>query len=276
MSLQVQKMLSMRWRIGARCGPWPGSSRRRGLTIVASSSLTAIANARPGVALVAEQRLAALAVAARQQRERDVALVDLRRRELKRARGAVGREHRMQPKTPEIAAVAGAPAVIGGIAQLRAPDGLAALRARNRGAVDQQQIVLRAGALAGEDPQQPFQRVSQPAATLEVPRLLGQLRKQMPELLTGDGEKAPVRRDAHDRLRDAQRDDLRVCDSSRRVRLPVRQEIVGGAEHRREQQVEVGVHRGPHRSAMRVSTADFDPAAAKSSTNTGSPVESTI
>jgi hypothetical protein len=39
------------------------------------------------------------------------------------------------------------------------------------------------------------------------------------------------------------------------------QEIVGRDEHGAEPQVEVGVHRGPFRSAMPLSTADFDPAA---------------
>ena len=46
-ALAVQKMLSMRWRIGARWTARPGSSRRRGRTTVASSSLTAWAKARP-------------------------------------------------------------------------------------------------------------------------------------------------------------------------------------------------------------------------------------
>jgi len=39
---------------------------------------------------------------------------------------------------------------------------------------------------------------------------------------------------------------------------PFRQEIVRGAEHRNEQQVEVGEHRGPLGSTARLSTADFD------------------
>jgi hypothetical protein len=47
MSLQVQKMLSMRWRIGARCGRGPGSSLRRGLRMVAFRSLTWLANLVP-------------------------------------------------------------------------------------------------------------------------------------------------------------------------------------------------------------------------------------
>ena len=182
----------------------------------------------------------------------------------------------MQPKAPEIAAVTGAPAVISGVCQLRATDGFTALRAGDRRAVNEQQIVREARTLAGEDPKQPLQRVDQAATALEVPGLLRQLWEQVPETLARDRKKPPIRRDPHDRLRHAQRDDLRVCDPSSRVGLPVRQEIVGGAEHRREQQVEVGVHRGPLWSAMRDSTADFDPAALKPSTNTARPAESTI
>jgi hypothetical protein len=96
------------------------------------------------------------------------------------------------------------------------------------------------------------------------------------EALGRDREEPSIRRDPHDRLRHAQRDDLRVCDPSSGVVLPLGQEIVGRDEHGREQQVEVGVHRGPHRSAMQLNTADFDPAAPKPSTNTAPAVESLI
>ena len=47
MSLQVQKIDSIRWRIGARWIALSGSSLRAGLTIVASSSPTASAKPRP-------------------------------------------------------------------------------------------------------------------------------------------------------------------------------------------------------------------------------------
>jgi hypothetical protein len=40
------------------------------------------------------------------------------------------------------------------------------------------------------------------------------------------------------------------------------QEIVSGTEHRNQQQVEVGEHRGPLRSTARIGTADFDLTAA--------------
>jgi hypothetical protein len=42
---------------------------------------------------------------------------------------------------------------------------------------------------------------------------------------------------------------------------PLGEEIVSGAEHRNEQQDEVGVHRGPQGRRWLQSTADFDPAA---------------
>jgi len=40
------------------------------------------------------------------------------------------------------------------------------------------------------------------------------------------------------------------------------QEIVGSTEHRNQQQVEVGEHRGPQWSTARIGTADFDLTAA--------------
>ncbi len=80
-----------------------------------------------GVALVAEQDLAALAATAREQPERDVALVDLWRGECQGAWCAIGREDRVQPKPPEIAAVTSTPAVIGGVTELGATNRFAAL-----------------------------------------------------------------------------------------------------------------------------------------------------
>lgn len=66
--------------------------------------------------------------------------------------------------------------------------------------------------------------------------------------------------DAHDRLGDCEGDDLRVSQHSPGIFWPPGQEIVSGAEHRYQQQVEVGEHRGPSLtgSAVTSSTADFD------------------
>jgi hypothetical protein len=68
-----------------------------------------------------------------------------------------------------------------------------------------------------------------------------------------------IRAAAEHRLGDAQRDDLRVGDPSPCVGGLGRQEIVNGAENNGQQQIEVGVHRGPlgRRLALQ-STADFD------------------
>ena len=69
--------------------------------------------------LVADQgqELAGLAAAARDQLQADFFLVDLRGGQRDRARGAVDREQRVQPEAVEEAAVAGAVAVVGGVAE---------------------------------------------------------------------------------------------------------------------------------------------------------------
>ena len=109
---------------------------------------------------------------------------------------------------------------------------------------------LEPGALAGEDAHQPLQRVRGLAPAFEVARLFRQPGKQVIDTLGRDRQEAPVRQDSHDRLGDTQRDDQRIYDASRGVVLPLRQEIVSGNKYRSEQQVEVGVHRGP-RSTVR-------------------------
>jgi hypothetical protein len=52
---------------------------------------------------------------------------------------------------------------------------------------------------------------------------------------------------------------LRDSPRARDVTVRGRQEIVSGAEHRNQQQVEVGEHLGPLGSAVIASTAGFDP-----------------
>jgi hypothetical protein len=85
------------------------------------------------------------------------------------------------------------------------------------------------------------------------------LRKQMPQPLAGDSDEPIVRRDPHQRLRHAQRHDLGVADLAPRVARRPGQEIVGHETNNREQQVEVGEHRGSSpESAVTESTADFD------------------
>jgi hypothetical protein len=86
----------------------------------------------------------------------------------------------------------------------------------------------------------------------------GQMREQVRQAPASDGQKALVRGDAHDRLRDTERDDLLIGDPSAGVPWPGGQEIVHSAINSDQQQVEVGVHRGPLGSALAMSTADFD------------------
>ena len=262
MSLDVQKIDLDALTDRREMGPWPGSSLRRGRTMVAWRLGDLGGELAAGVALVADQGHWALAADAVQQGQSDFSLVAFGGTELQGARGAVGREDRVQPHAPEEPGMAGAVAIVRARrAQRGALDGLAAAGALDRCGVDQQQIVLKPRAWLANMPISHSKCLSQPAAPLEVARLLGQLGEQVPQPLGGDRQKPTVRRDPHDRLRHAQRDDLSVCDPTRSVILPFRQEIVGRDKNGREQQVEVGVHRGPHRSAMLMSTADFDLAA---------------
>jgi hypothetical protein len=175
-----------------------------------------------------------------------------------RAWGAIQREQAVQAKAPEGAAVAAAIPVVGGIAQSAAADGLHRARALDRGGVHDEQIVIKARAQSCELADQRLDDLGQALAALPETGPLRPLREQVREALGGDREEALVRRDAHDRLRHAQRDDLRVGDPSPGVLGPLGQEIVSGAEHRYEQQVEVGEHRGPLGSTARIGTADFD------------------
>jgi hypothetical protein len=94
------------------------------------------------------------------------------------------------------------------------------------------------------------------------------------ELLGRHREEPPIRRDAHDRLRHAKRDDLRVCDPSTSVPPPLGQEIVRRAINGNEKSVEVGVHVASW-STVLLDTADFGLFSTNPS-NTATTVESTI
>jgi hypothetical protein len=78
-----------------------------------------------------------------------------------------------------------------------------------------------------------------------VPGLFRQLREQVVEPPRCDGQELPVDVDARDRLGNSKRHDLRIGHGSFGVLGLLGQEIVSGDEHRSEQQVEVGEHRGP-------------------------------
>jgi hypothetical protein len=117
---------------------------------------------------------------------------------------------------------------------------------------------VEAGAVAGKDGDQRFDRVAEPVAALVVAGPFGQQREQVTEAFARDREEALVGGNPHDRLGDAERDDLRVGQHPSGVASRPWQEIVGDAEHGNQQQVEVGEHRGPLGSTARAGTADFD------------------
>jgi hypothetical protein len=88
---------------------------------------------------------------------------------------------------------------------------------------------------------------------------LGQAGEQVSELKSSGPQEPCIRGHSHYRLSDLQRDDLRIRDSSSGVFSPLGQEIVHRAVNGDEQQIEVGVHRGPPKSRQSVfSTAGLD------------------
>ena len=157
--------------------------------------------------------------------------------------------------------MAGAVAVVGGVGEPAAAGRFDAAGAFDRGRVDQHQVVVEAGAVAGEDDRQRFDRVAQRLASLQISAPVGQRREQVAELLARCLDELRIRGDPHDRLRDRERDDLRVGQDPPGVLRRLRQEIVSRTEHSNQQQVEVGEHRGPLGSTARIGTADFDLAA---------------
>jgi len=103
----------------------------------------------------------------------------------------------------------------------------------------------------------PLQRVRQPPTTLEIAGLARDPREKVAQPLRSDREEPPVRRYPHDRLRNAEGYDFRVCDASSGVPRPLWQEIVSRDIDRSQQHVEVGVHRTPSAlSALRASGSD--------------------
>jgi hypothetical protein len=90
------------------------------------------------------------APAASEQFGGDVAFVAFGRGHRERAWGAIDGEQAVQAEAPDVAAVAAAVPVVGGVGELGPADGLDRAGALNWGAVDDQQIVLPARAVAGK------------------------------------------------------------------------------------------------------------------------------
>jgi hypothetical protein len=163
----------------------------------------------------------------------------------------------MQTAAEEVARVAARVAVAADVGELRAAGGFERASALDRGRVEQQQAVARAGAAAGKDTDEPLDRLSQPAATLVQRVLAGQVGKQVTELAARGLQETPVTRLAHQHLRHRERDDLGVGQPTASVSWRLRQQVVSRAVDTDQEQVEVGVHRGLQADDVG-DTADFD------------------
>src|SRR5579862_21429 len=238
------------WFVAAG-GPDDGDRERGGLLLELAT----------GVALVADRGERLVAFDSAQQRQADVAFVGFGGGELERPGCAVECEQAVQTEAPEVAAVAGAVAVVGGVGELAAPRRFDRAGALDRGRVDQQQVVVETGTVASEHANQRFDRVGEPLAPLVVAGPLRQDREQVAEPCPGGCEEPLVGGDPHDRLRNAERDDLRVGHDAVAVGDSFGQEIICGAEHRNQQQVEVGEHRGPLGSTVTTRHRRLRPAA---------------
>ena len=144
-----------------------------------------------GVALVADDRLAA-AQHPRKQLQRDLALRPVGRPQNGPAGRPVEPEAAVQAHPPKPARVALAAGVAAGVGQLRALDGLHRPAALDRGRVEQDDVIVVAGALGGEDADEPLDRLREPEPALVKAGLLRQLGEEMREALLGHGQEAPV------------------------------------------------------------------------------------
>jgi hypothetical protein len=260
-SWQVWKIDSIHCRIGARCKPFAGLALAAGPDrgVEFGGGVFEVA---AGVVLVAEHVKVPGSRAPFEQRDADIALADLQGGIRQRAWSAVQCEQAAQAQAPELTAVARAVAGVGRVSELAAAGRLDTSRARHRRRVDQDEIVAITRRLAREHPGHLLDRVAQPLTALYVPAPLRRQREQLREPLARGVQEPSVGGDPHDRLRDRQGDDPRVGQGPPDVLRWTRQEAVGATEHCNQQQVEVGVHRGPLGSTARVGAADFDLTAA--------------
>src|SRR5450759_1064103 len=138
-----------------------------------------------------DQHLAGCSLTASDHLQAHQLLVDLRRGQHQCSGGAIQREQGVQPETPEVTAVTGAIAVVGGVCE-RVPetgmpaalDGLAAASALHRRGVDQQKIVIETGTVLRELGDQRLDRPGQAQPALMEGGPLGQAGEQVAKLTT--------------------------------------------------------------------------------------------
>jgi hypothetical protein len=134
--------------------------------------------------------------------------------------------------------------ISGDLRKSRAARGLHRTAALDGGRVKEQQVVICAGTLRTEDPEEPLDgcRKTHPAFMKGV--LSREIGEEMPDLPAGGPKEAAVRGDAHEHLSHSEGDDLGIAGLPSCVSLPLWQKIIGCAINERAEGVQVGVHRG--------------------------------
>jgi hypothetical protein len=207
------------------------------------------------VSLVAQKDFPARALAATQEFETHLPLVSLGRGQLKGSGCSIRGEDPVQTKAPEVTGMAGAVSIVGRVGKSGTLDGLPASGALHRGGVDKQEVISKARAHAGKDPEQPFDGVCKPTPALVISGLAGKLGEQVDELPPRRPQKAPVRRDTEDGLSHAKSDNLGIGCAPAGVGS-LWQKVIGRAINDSAEGVEIGVHRGLRAGGV-LGTADF-------------------
>lgn len=184
-----------------------GSSLRSGRTRWAPSrSLTKASNSFPAKPLVREDHLSLAdeVVAAFQQRGHHSPLAEFRAGQTPGDGHALGGGDQVEAKAPEEARMAAAVAMTAVPCQVRAFDGLAGGRARQRGGVDQPQVVVPGRDLPGQHLDHLADQRPGRVEALVVGGLLRQVTEQMAQPGMDEADPVPGRGEAEQDLGDRQ------------------------------------------------------------------------
>ena len=202
-----------------------------------------------------------------QDAEQDLALVGLGTGQGEGDRQPVQGADQVQAQPPEVAAVAGAVAVLGPAGQLGAVDGLGGPAAFHRGGVTDPHVVGPQRGVTGQHAHDPLQEIGRGAQALVVAGLLGQVGKQVTQVGVGVTQPTGVGGEPEQGLHDCQGDQFAIrqlgCDADRGTpRGQMRgtlQQVIDGDEQCGGEGVQVGVHEGPPRLDVGVKRRSWTP-----------------